>query len=322
MKKIASILMILVTLTMAFASFAGTEKESIFEVRIEGDVFTLTLDENPSTGYEWVYEIGDETHVSFVKSGFDSAETGLIGAGGQRTLTFKVLGEGVSTIHLDYKRSWEETSAEAVDVLVYQQGQKLIVEEDQEVHIVENQAFEGKCAMIDGKAMAPLREVLETLGYTVKWQASTQSVEINKGAQWTSITIGKNAYFKNKMAPQELSSAPVIREEMTYVPIEFFADTLGLSVVYTDGLLKIQEGLTASVEGFIQSMEMKDGEIATLVIGENMEADGMEGTTIVHISSEMTLMNTTLEIGKKVRVMTAPVMTMSLPPQTAGYIIY
>ena len=79
----------------------------------------------------------------------------------------------------------------------------------------------------DGTVMIPLREVVEGLmGLDVKWIQETQSVEVGSGPQWTSITIGKNAYFFARVAPFELSQAPEIKDGLTYVPIEFLTRVL------------------------------------------------------------------------------------------------
>lgn len=70
---------------------------------------------------------------------------------------------------------------------------------------------------INGITMFPLRAMLEEMGYAVKWDGASRSVEISKDAQWTKITIGENSYFKNKMAPTSLSHAPVLVENRTMV---------------------------------------------------------------------------------------------------------
>jgi uncharacterized protein len=83
--------------------------------------FEVTLDSNPSTGYEWQVRSIDETIAKLVNDEYIPPESGLVGAGGEQVLTFEALEEGKTTIVLEYIRPWEpETPASiySVDVIV------------------------------------------------------------------------------------------------------------------------------------------------------------------------------------------------------------
>lgn len=82
----------------------------------------------------------------------------------------------------------------------------------------------------NGAHFVPLRKTAEALGYTVKWSNKTQSAEISRDAQWTSVTEGKNSYTINKMAPIRLFAAPKLIKGSLYVPDEFFSKILQLDV--------------------------------------------------------------------------------------------
>ena len=82
----------------------------------------------------------------------------------------------------------------------------------------------------DGNVMIPLRIVTERLGYELIWVKDTKSAELKKQAQWTSVTNGENAYFINKMAPQSLVEAPVIKNNKMYVPYAFVSEILGATL--------------------------------------------------------------------------------------------
>lgn len=82
----------------------------------------------------------------------------------------------------------------------------------------------------DGFSLVPLRKVAEGLGYTVKWNQDTYSAELSKGAQWTSVSVGKDSYFFAKMAPIALGTAPVILNDTLYVPTKFVSDILKADV--------------------------------------------------------------------------------------------
>ncbi|KRE83754.1 hypothetical protein ASG89_11560 [Paenibacillus sp. Soil766] len=82
----------------------------------------------------------------------------------------------------------------------------------------------------DGYSLVPFRKVAEGLGYTVKWNQDTYTAELSKGAQWTSVSVGKDSYFFAKMAPVALGAAPVILNDSLYVPTKFVSDILKAEV--------------------------------------------------------------------------------------------
>ncbi|MCM3630245.1 DUF4163 domain-containing protein [Paenibacillus glycanilyticus] len=82
----------------------------------------------------------------------------------------------------------------------------------------------------NGAHFVPLRKAAEALGYKVKWSNKTQSAEISRDAQWTSVAVGKNSYTINKMAPLQLFAAPKFIEGSLYVPDEFFSKILHLEM--------------------------------------------------------------------------------------------
>jgi hypothetical protein len=70
----------------------------------------------------------------------------------------------------------------------------------------------------------PLRKIAETLGFTVEWDGENRAVILNGGVY--SLKIDENSYVKGKMVPQELSAAPEITNDLTYVPVEYFFEIL------------------------------------------------------------------------------------------------
>lgn len=77
----------------------------------------------------------------------------------------------------------------------------------------------------DNTLMLPLREIAETLGFTVTWDGDSKAVMLNDGMY--SLKIGENGYVKGKMVPMQLSAAPEIKEDdLTYVPFEYFTEVL------------------------------------------------------------------------------------------------
>jgi inhibitor of cysteine peptidase len=74
-----------------------------------GDLITISLAGNPSTGYTWEAKDLDTTMFELVgEPEFVSDNPDLVGAGGTLTLTFKALQAGTATLNLVYHRSWED----------------------------------------------------------------------------------------------------------------------------------------------------------------------------------------------------------------------
>ena len=75
-----------------------------------GQVVTVTLESNPTTGYSWqVMEIDNTVLVQEGDPEYKQASgtSGLVGAGGTETFRFKAVGTGETTLSLGYARPWE-----------------------------------------------------------------------------------------------------------------------------------------------------------------------------------------------------------------------
>lgn len=341
MKKVVSLLLAMVLL-LNMAVFADTTavpvliSAKLFDVTYDGNQFTITLEENPSTGYVWTYTINDEALVKFVSDESIASESGLMGAPGQHKFTFESLGNGVSTIGFEQKRPFEDEPIAGFEALVYKTDEVLIVEENSVVTIMDGSAtinapttvtindivldLDVNIQVIDGVTMVPVAETLRALGYEVIWHEETQTVEIQKGAQWTTVTIGKNAYFKNKMAPSELSMAPVIVDNRTLVPAEFFSVMLGLGIVVDSAQLEINEYSNGFYEGYV--LEITYDETGTMTISLGSEETQEIPDVVIHTSNAYTYKQVEVVKGQYIHVVAAPFATMSMPPQTSAYVIY
>jgi inhibitor of cysteine peptidase len=113
MKKTALMLVLLLALAVLVAGCGKAEAvygadDTSISVR-SGESFTIRLEANPTTGYEWSATIGDEAVLSLEKSDYAADETasGMTGSGGVQSFTFKALKSGDTTVELVYQRSWE-----------------------------------------------------------------------------------------------------------------------------------------------------------------------------------------------------------------------
>lgn len=101
----------------------------------------------------------------------------------------------------------------------------------------------GKAANEEVLVLVPLRETAEQLGFKVSYNKGT--ILVDDGTMHADLTIGKNTYqvvtsnpdLVGMSAPFSLSSAPVMTNGKTYVPIELFVPLTGNddSIIKTDG---------------------------------------------------------------------------------------
>lgn len=174
---------------------------------------------------------------------------------------------------------------------------------------------------IDGVTMVPLALPLRAMGYNVEWNGETRTVDIMQGAQWTSIQIDNNRYFQNKMAPQELSHAPVIVDGRTLVPVEFFAVILnkGFSID-TDGIT-FNDREIVNHSGYVKEINYSEDGSMILTITSDLESTDMMDVKIIHTGS-FTHINKEIVVGEFINTVSPMMMTMSIPPQTSAYVIY
>ena len=103
----------------------------------------------------------------------------------------------------------------------------------------ENVEIKGKPVVHEGVIMLPLRELVEADGMKVEWDEETNTAMINLGMY--AVTLGKNAYIKGRMTPIELDCAPVLIDDKTYVPANYFAEVLGKKVEVKDNAVYISK---------------------------------------------------------------------------------
>ena len=94
------------------------DPEEAIEVE-EGLRFSIVLESNPTTGYQWrLAEPLDEEILGLVSAVFEKKGGGhaegeeVVGAPGEEVWTFEALGKGEAEIHLEYVRPWEEKAPE------------------------------------------------------------------------------------------------------------------------------------------------------------------------------------------------------------------
>ena len=85
--------------------------------------------------------------------------------------------------------------------------------------------------------MVPLGVVADALGYDVSWNDELQSVQLGVAIQ---IWIGSTQAHVGRMAPIELSAAPALMGDETFVPLDFFRNVLGQTAYVFEGQVVIE----------------------------------------------------------------------------------
>lgn len=105
MKRLAVVVLLVCFLV------ASAEAQSRIEVATD-KMFTLALESNPSTGYQWeLAQPLDETKLKLVDSFYREPQTDRVGAAGVQLWLFRALASGETTISMKYVRPWEKDVA-------------------------------------------------------------------------------------------------------------------------------------------------------------------------------------------------------------------
>lgn len=79
-----------------------------------GQSHTVTLESNPTTGYQWQVSVPpDEGILKVVHSEYKRPDSKLLGAGGTESWTFQAVGRGKTRIVMKYVRPWEKDASPA-----------------------------------------------------------------------------------------------------------------------------------------------------------------------------------------------------------------
>jgi len=102
-------------------SYTMSDNNSDISVEIEG-TFGISLESNPTTGYEWNITECDYSILELVNTSYESAENQtppVVGAGGSQKWTFKGLKDGETALKLVYLRSWEGEDSAANEYILH-----------------------------------------------------------------------------------------------------------------------------------------------------------------------------------------------------------
>lgn len=176
----------------------------------------------------------------------------------------------------------------------------------------------------DGIAMIPLRASAQSLGYQVLWNGQARRAELVQGPHYTAVTPGENSYFKNRMSPGPLSAAPVLEDGTLYVPVEFLCDILPHGIRIASGNLEVLRAQDANdcVTGYVTEISGDEESGLSYRICDEPDCEDPTAGVVLHTAPDITFLQKTPAVGERIRAITSPASTLSLPPQTSAYLIY
>lgn len=90
----------------------------------------------------------------------------------------------------------------------------------------EKQSYEQPPVNTNGNVLVPLRAIFESLGATVEWSSSTQTVTATREGRTVGLTIGSKTAYINGVAVT-LSAEPQLVNGNTMVPVRFVSEAFG-----------------------------------------------------------------------------------------------
>lgn len=112
MKKFIALLALVALILAAIPAYAREEQpaeEAWYELDEESRVLTVRLPANPTTGYEWSFDISDPAALELLAMEYtgDQADEQMVGAGGQWVASFysTLEGTGEADLTLTYQRA-------------------------------------------------------------------------------------------------------------------------------------------------------------------------------------------------------------------------
>lgn len=168
----------------------------------------------------------------------------------------------------------------------------------------------------NGKTLMPVRAIFEKLGYEIDYDVNNKIISMSKMPHYITFSTTKDAYTFSRMAPQPLGQAPIVKEGVTYVPVELF-DLMGMEVKLTsNNVLYIGDGVEQE-----ESTSAKKEQIIIKEIDEKNNTitveDDKRGIVVLNIKDvkiDYTTEDKELMVGQALDVEYGDIMTASEPP--------
>lgn len=169
----------------------------------------------------------------------------------------------------------------------------------------------------EGTKMIPLRAVCEALGFEVNWNEEARRIELVNLPSYITLTPDEDGYTFAKTAPMKLGKAPVMKENRTYVPLNFVDEILHGSY-NEDGGINITWGVEEKTDNvsavYIKEVTEEGFLIEDFYRGEVRLTIGDE--TVIVDEEGNPVKAEDIDTSRELLVKYADIMTMSIPPLT------
>jgi sugar lactone lactonase YvrE len=170
----------------------------------------------------------------------------VTGNGSIAVLTFRALGAGTTQLDIDELQllggdgGRQELAGKARSIPV-----RVLLEQPRTVLVLvvgsptmkaggSSIALDAPPVIVEGRTLAPIRAVVESLGGTVAWDAVKRTVTISLDGNELTLVIGKSSALVNgKSTPIDSTNSkvvPLILNSRTMLPLRFIAESLGADV--------------------------------------------------------------------------------------------
>ena len=98
----------------------STQGQDIAAVKLEGNMATVELKGNPTTGYTWLYTMSPEGIVREIFNDYipDKTDENIVGSGGKFVFSFEAVSQGEAELVFSYLRVWEK-DIPALETITY-----------------------------------------------------------------------------------------------------------------------------------------------------------------------------------------------------------
>ena len=93
-------------------------------------------------------------------------------------------------------------------------------------------------ATINNTRMIPVRNISETLGYSVEWLGETKEIVVSRSNDVFRMKIGEDCY-RTSEKEVSLGAAPIISNGSTYVPLTFLTELMNEKTVFGNNAVTV-----------------------------------------------------------------------------------
>jgi inhibitor of cysteine peptidase len=205
-----------------------TEETSESQTVTAGQLFTVTLESNQSTGYGWsLAQPLDASFVQFIGKDYVEPDASVVGAAGKEVWQFQAVGAGNTQIVLQYNRPWETgvpaAKIHTVDLSINQPTNEM----SESVNIQAGQTFtlsldaDQSTGYSWGIVQQPDTNILKLVSQSYVPSGTQPGAPGKTVFVWQGLVAGNTTFVLQYQRPQETSVPPLKKDtvKVTVTPV-------------------------------------------------------------------------------------------------------